>query len=157
MEEVKLEKINVLYVDDEVGNLTAFKAAFRRDFNIFIAESAEKGIKVLDQNEIEIILTDQRMPEATGIEFLQSIMDNYPDAIRIMVTGFSDITTVIDAINKGRVYQYVTKPWDNDSLKMTINQAYEVYRLRKENIQLTQSLLQANKQLEFMLRQKLIS
>jgi DNA-binding NtrC family response regulator len=157
MGDVKLEKINVLYVDDEVGNLTAFKAAFRRDFNIFIAESAEEGTKILDQNEIEIILTDQRMPETTGVEFLQSIMDNYPDAIRIMVTGFSDIATVIDAINKGKVYKYVTKPWDNDSLKMTINQAYEVYRLRKENIQLTQSLLQANKQLEFMLRQKLIS
>jgi DNA-binding NtrC family response regulator len=157
MGDVKLEKINVLYVDDEVGNLTAFKAAFRRDFNIFIAESAEEGTKILDQNEIEIILTDQRMPETTGVEFLQSIIDNYPDAIRIMVTGFSDIEAVIDAINKGKVYKYVTKPWDNDSLKITIIQAYEVYRLRKENIQLTQSLLQANKQLEFMLRQKLIS
>jgi DNA-binding NtrC family response regulator len=157
MEDVKLEKINVLYVDDEVGNLTAFKAAFRRDFNIFIVESAEEGIKVLDQNEIEIILTDQRMPETTGIEFLQSIMDNYPDAIRIIVTGFSDIEAVIDAINKGKVYKYITKPWDNDSLKITINQAYEVYQLRKENKQLTQSLLQSNKQLEFMLRQKLIS
>ncbi|MFB0924876.1 MAG: response regulator [Vicingaceae bacterium] len=157
MEDVKLEKINVLYVDDEVGNLTAFKAAFRRDFNIFIVESAEEGIKVLDQNEIEIILTDQRMPETTGIEFLQSIMEKYPEAMRIMVTGFSDIEAVIDAINKGKVYKYITKPWDNDSLKITINQAYEVYQLRKENKQLTQSLLQSNKQLEFMLRQKLIS
>jgi DNA-binding NtrC family response regulator len=157
MEDIKLEKINVLYVDDEVGNLTAFKAAFRRDFNIFIVESAEEGIKVLDQNEIEIILTDQRMPETTGIEFLQSIMEKYPEAMRIMVTGFSDIEAVIDAINKGKVYKYITKPWDNDSLKITINQAYEVYQLRKENKQLTQSLLQSNKQLEFMLRQKLIS
>mgnify|MGYP001197766729 CR=1 FL=1 len=157
MEDVKLEKINVLYVDDEIGNLTAFKASFRRDFNIFIAESAEEGINVLDQNEIEIILTDQRMPETTGIEFLQSIMEKYPEAIRIMVTGFSDIEAVIDAINKGKVYKYITKPWDNDSLKITINQAYEVYQLRKENKQLTQSLIQSNKQLEFMLRQKLIS
>jgi DNA-binding NtrC family response regulator len=120
-------------------------------------ESAEEGIKVLDQNEIEIILTDQRMPETTGIEFLQSIMEKYPEAMRIMVTGFSDIEAVIDAINKGKVYKYITKPWDNDSLKITINQAYEVYQLRKENKQLTQSLLQSNKQLEFMLRQKLIS
>ena len=157
MEDVKLDKINVLYVDDEIGNLTAFKASFRRDFNIFIAESAEEGINVLDQNEIEIILTDQRMPETTGIEFLQSIMEKYPEAIRIMVTGFSDIEAVIDAINKGKVYKYITKPWDNDSLKITINQAYEVYQLRKENKQLTQSLIQSNKQLEFMLRQKLIS
>tara|TARA_B100000809_G_scaffold230609_1_gene245170 strand:+ start:304 stop:777 length:474 start_codon:yes stop_codon:yes gene_type:complete len=157
MEDVKLDKINILYVDDEIGNLTAFKASFRRDFNIFIAESAEEGINVLDQNEIEIILTDQRMPETTGIEFLQSIMEKYPEAIRIMVTGFSDIEAVIDAINKGKVYKYITKPWDNDSLKITINQAYEVYQLRKENKQLTQSLIQSNKQLEFMLRQKLIS
>ncbi len=151
------KKINILYVDDEIGNLTAFKAAFRREFNVFIAESAKEGTNILEQNEIEIILTDQRMPETTGVEFLESIIEKFPEAIRIMVTGFSDISAVIDAINKGKVYKYVTKPWDNDSLKMTINQAYEVYSLRKENKELTESLLKANNQLEFMLRQKLIS
>ncbi|NQX96433.1 MAG: response regulator [Flavobacteriales bacterium] len=157
MDNEKSKKVNVLYVDDEVGNLTAFKAAFRREFNVYIAESAEEGNQILEQNEIEIVLTDQRMPEKTGVEFLQSIIKNHPEAIRILVTGYSDITTVIDSVNKGQIYKYVSKPWDNESLKMTINQAYEVYNLRRENKELTKSLLQANKQLEFMLRQKLIS
>ncbi len=154
---VKSQKINVLYVDDEVGNLTAFKAAFRREFNVYTAESANEGRAVLEKNDIEIILTDQRMPEMTGVEFLESIISDYPDAIRILITGYSDIDAVIEAINKGQVYKYISKPWDNNGLIITINRAYEVYSLRKENKELTKSLLQANSQLEFMLRQKLIS
>ena len=157
MENEETTKINVLYVDDEIGNLTAFKAAFRRDFNVFIAESANEGTKILEQNKIEIILTDQRMPEMTGVDFLQSIIETHPEAMRILVTGYSDITAVIDAVNKGQIYKYISKPWNNECLKMSINQAYEVYNLRKENKELTKSLIQANKQLEFMLRQKLIS
>ncbi|MGB0886758.1 MAG: response regulator [Vicingaceae bacterium] len=155
--EEKKTKINVLYVDDEKSNLSAFKATYRRIYNVFLAESASEGMKILENNEIEIILTDQRMPEVTGVEFLQSILDIYPDPIRILVTGYSDITAVIDAVNKGQIYRYISKPWETDYLKITIDKAYEVYCLRKENMVLTKSLLQANKQLEFMLRQKLIS
>ena len=150
-------KINVLYVDDEKGNLEAFKASFRRNYNVFVAESAEAGKKILAENEIEIILTDQRMPGLTGVEFLQSIIELHPDAIRILVTGYSDINAIKDAINKGQVYKYVEKPWDVDFMKMIIDKAYEVYSLRKENKELTKSLLRVNEQLEFMLRQKLIS
>lgn len=150
-------KINVLYVDDEKSNLTAFKASFRRIYNVFVAESAVAGKKILAENDIEIILTDQRMPEMTGVEFLQSIIEEYPDSIRILVTGYTDINAIKDAINKGQVYKYVEKPWDVDFMKMIIDKAYEVYSLRKENKELTKSLLRVNEQLEFMLRQKLIS
>jgi len=149
-------KLNVLYVDDEIGNLTAFKASFRRVFNVFVAVSAIEGINILNKNNIEIILTDQRMPEMTGVEFLQSIIRTHPDSIRILVTGYSDIEAVVEAINKGQIYKYVSKPWNNDALKILIEQAYEVYSLRKENQELTKSLIQVNKQIEFMLRQKLI-
>lgn len=154
---MKNEKINVLYVDDEVDNLNAFKAVFRRDFNVFIVETAEEGVEILRNNEIEVILTDQRMPKVTGIEFLASILDEFPEAMRILVTGYSDIITVIDAINKGHVYRYVSKPWDNDDFKIIIEQAAEVYRLRKEKRQLTEDLIRTQVQLEFMLRQKLSS
>lgn len=150
-------KINVLYVDDETGNLSAFKASFRRAFNVFTAESAEEGIKILNENDVEIVLTDQRMPEMTGVEFLKSIIKTHPNPIRILVTGYTDIKAIKDAINEGQIYKYVEKPWDNDYLKMIIDKAYEVYQLRRENEELTKSLLRANKQLEFMLRQKLIS
>ena len=96
------------------------------------------------------------MPEITGVEFLGSIIEKHPETIRILITAFSNIQAVIDAINKGNVYRYVTKPWDIDELQAIIQNAYEVYMLREENKMLTESLLQANKQLEFMLRQKLL-
>ena len=152
-------KINVLYVDDEVDNLNAFKAIFRRDFNVFTAESATEGKKILEnkENDIQIVLTDQRMPNVTGVEFLASLVKESPTIMRILVTGYADIATVIDAINKGEVYRYVSKPWDNVELKNLILQAFEVYDLRKKNKRMTDELLKVNAQIEFMLRQRLSS
>lgn len=151
------QKINVLYIDDEENNLNAFKAVFRREFNVFVAESAKEGLKIINENEIEVILSDQRMPEMTGVDFFESILENHADAMRVLVTGYSDINTVIEAINKGQVYRYVAKPWCNEDLSILIKQAFEVYRLRQENKELTATLLSVNQKLEFMLRQKLSS
>lgn len=150
-------KIKVLYVDDEVNNLQAFKATFRRDYKIFLAESAQEAREILVEQEVDIIITDQRMPEESGVEFLESIIPSYPEPIRILLTGYTDIQAVIDSINKGKVYHYLTKPWEEDYLKTVIKNAYEVYSLRKENEQLTNNLLKANDQLEFLLRQNLLS
>ncbi|WP_316794632.1 response regulator [Pedobacter frigoris] len=149
--------INVLYVDDEVHNLNSFKAGFRRLFNIFVAESAAEGRKILESEDIQVIITDQRMPVMTGIEFLESIIPDFPDPIRILLTGYADINAVIDAINKGQVYKYIQKPWMDEDLRINIEKAYEIYALRKENRELTEQLLLANKQLEFLLRQNLLS
>lgn len=149
--------INVLYVDDEVHNLNSFKAGFRRLFNVFTAESASEGRKVLESENIHVIITDQRMPVMTGIEFLESIIPNFPDPIRILLTGYADINAVIDAINKGQVYKYIQKPWMDEDLRINIEKAFEIYSLRKENRELTEQLLLANKQLEFLLRQNLLS
>lgn len=149
--------INVLYVDDEVHNLNSFKAGFRRKFNVFTAESAVEGRKVLETELIHIIITDQRMPVTTGIEFLESIIPDFPDPIRILLTGYADINAVIDAINKGQVYKYIQKPWMDEDLRINIEKAFEIYSLRKENKELTEALLVANKQLEFLLRQNLLS
>ncbi len=132
--------IGVLYIDDEINNLNSFKAAFRRDFDIFTAISAKEGRKILDSQEIGVIITDQRMPVMTGIEFLESILTIYPDTIRILLTGFSDINAVMDAINRGQVYKYMVKPWQNDELKMYIENALELYNLRKENKDLARKL-----------------
>jgi response regulator RpfG family c-di-GMP phosphodiesterase len=151
------QQINVLYVDDEVHNLNAFRAAFRRDFNVFIAESAKHALDVLKSNAIQIIVTDQRMPVMTGIEFLESIIEEYPDPIRILLTGYADISAVIDAINKGQVYLYITKPWHESELKLNLEKAFELFALRKENKRLNEQLTIVNEQLEFMLRQKLLS
>ncbi|HEY0176521.1 MAG TPA: response regulator [Pedobacter sp.] len=149
--------INVLYVDDEIHNLHAFKAAFRTKFNIFIAESAAGGRKILEKELIHIIIADQRMPEITGIEFLASVIPDFPDAIRILLTGYADITEVIGAINEGNVYRYIQKPWQEEDLSMNIEKAFEVYSLRKEKDELIESLMLANRQLQFLLRQNLFS
>jgi len=140
--------VGVLYVDDEINNLNSFKAAFRRDFNIYTASSAAEGRRILNGNEIGVIITDQRMPVTTGIEFLESVLQTNPDTIRILLTGFSDINAVIDAINRGQVYKYLVKPWQNDELRIHIQNAIEIYILRKENKELTYKLQIANMELE---------
>jgi response regulator RpfG family c-di-GMP phosphodiesterase len=150
------ELINVLYVDDEVHNLNSFKAGFRRKFNVFTAESASEGRKVLETEDIHIIITDQRMPVTTGIEFLESIIPDFPDPIRILLTGYADITAVIDAINRGKVYRYLQKPWMEEELRINIEKSYEVYALRKANKQLTEDLIVANRELEALLKQNLL-
>src|SRR5471030_2837484 len=150
-----MTQFGVLYVDDEIHNLNSFKAAFRRDFNIFTAQSAREGRRILDQNEIAVIVTDQRMPGMTGIEFLESIIPVYPDTIRILLTGFSDINAVMDAINRGQVYKYLVKPWADEELKMYIQNAIEIYNLRKENRELAKQLQTANQQLALISKIKI--
>ncbi len=148
-------QIGVLYVDDEVNNLNSFKAAFRRYFNIYTAQSAREGRRMLETEEIGVIITDQRMPGETGIEFLESVLPIYPDTIRILLTGFSDINAVMGAINRGQVYKYLVKPWQDDELKMYIQNALELYNLRKDNKELAQKLKMANHELELLSKEKI--
>ncbi|HOZ96349.1 MAG TPA: response regulator [Niabella sp.] len=148
---------NILYIDDEVHNLNAFKAAFRREFNIFLAENTIVAKKILDEQEIHVLITDQRMPGMLGTEFLASIIDQYPDCIRILLTGYADINAVIDAINQGQVYKYLQKPWKEEELKSTILKAIELYTIKRKGKTLTDQLLLSNEQLEFLLRQNLLS
>lgn len=151
------EAISILYIDDEVHNLVAFKANFRRDYNIFTTESVNEALTLLRENEIQIIITDQRMPGKTGVEFLQEVILEFPEPMRILLTGYSDIEVVIDSINKGQVFRYISKPFNEIELKMILENAMEVYNLRKENKELIKKLFTVNEQLEFMLRQKLLS
>jgi response regulator RpfG family c-di-GMP phosphodiesterase len=151
------KNINVLYIDDETDNLTSFRATFRRNFNISTAESADAAIPILENETIHVILSDQRMPKMTGIEFFEKIKTIYPDPIRILITGYTDINAVIDAINRGQVYKYLAKPWNEEDVKIFVEKAFEVYKLRRDNINLTDKLLDANKKLEFLARQSLLS
>lgn len=150
------KKISILYVDDEMNNLISLKATFRTEFQIFTAISAKEGLEVLGREKIQVIITDQRMPEMTGVEFLEQVVLLYPDPIRILLTGYTDLQAVIDAVNKGQIYYYLNKPWDPQQLRTTIQNGYEIYRLREENAQLLAELTRVNEQLEFLLRQKLL-
>ncbi|MCB9046534.1 MAG: response regulator [Chitinophagales bacterium] len=157
MGDTKLDKIKVLYVDDEEHNLMSFKATFRIKYKVFTAISGEEAIKIMDSEAIDIIITDQRMPNMTGVEFLEKILEKHPDPMRILLTGYADLNAVIDAVNKGKIFHYLTKPWNEEELDMTIQRAYDIYKLRKDEKELTEKLGVTNSQLEFLLRQQLLS
>lgn len=143
---------NILYVDDEEHNLTVFYSNFRRHYQIFLAKSGKEGLEILRKQEIHLIITDQRMPEMTGIEFLESAIPDYPDCIRMILTGFSDTEAIIQAINKGQVYRYKTKPWSKDELKVAIDQGLETYYLKQKNRHLLEELKKHNELLEQKVR-----
>ena len=151
------KKINLLYVDDEENNLMSFKATFRLKYNVVIAISAAEAMKLLEKQPFEIIITDQRMPNMTGIEFLEKVLEKYPDPMRILLTGYADMSAVIDAVNKGKIYHYLSKPWNEEIIDSTITKAYEVYCKNQEIKLMNDKLATSNDQLEFLLRQSLLS
>jgi serine phosphatase RsbU (regulator of sigma subunit) len=138
----------ILYVDDEKDNLTVFNSAFRRDYKVHLALSGNEGLDIMKNHEVHLVITDQRMPEMTGIQFLERIIPDYPDCIRMILTGFSDIEAIIQAINTGRVYRYITKPWSKEELKINIDKGLETYHLREHNKRLIEDLKEANRTLE---------
>lgn len=126
-------KLKLMIVDDEPDNLALLYRTFRRDFEVIKAESAIAALKILDeQGEMAIIISDQRMPEMLGTEFLSKTVDHYPDTIRIVLTGYTDVEDLVEAINSGKVFKYITKPWVPDQLKVVIQQAGETYRIVKQ-------------------------
>ncbi len=126
------ERIKVLYLDDEEGNLVAFRANFRRDLEVYTASTAEQALGLLKEHNIPVVISDQRMPQVSGVDFLAQVRQRHPDSIRMLLTGYADIQAVIDAVNKGRIHAYVTKPWDPSDLLLRIQQAHEVHRLRAD-------------------------
>jgi len=132
----------ILFVDDEQHNLTSFNATFRREYKIFTALSGQEGIEIVKNNNIHLIITDQRMPEMTGIQFLEKIVPEYPHIIRMILTGFSDVEAIINAINTGRVFRYITKPWDENDLRMTIENSRQLSYLQIKNKALVKDLQQ---------------
>jgi signal transduction histidine kinase len=139
-------KHSILCVDDEVDNVDALERLFRRKYKVFKATSGDEALKVLDAEKISLIVTDQRMPGMTGVEFLSESMKTHPEAMRILLTGYTDIDSVISAINSGQVYRYVTKPWDPVDLTNTVDKAIERFELSAE-------LKEKNQALEIALRE----
>lgn len=139
--------IRVLYVDDELNNLLSFQAAFRRHFEIFIASTAAEGLQILEQNRVEVIIADQRMPKMTGVEFFNIVLERFPEPIRILLTGYADINALEDAINKGEIWRYIKKPWDQNELQNTIINAYEIYDTRRQLHYKMQELERVNEEL----------
>lgn len=142
------KKFSILYVDDEISNLNVFKNTFRRDYNVFTARSAKEGLKMLDREHIDLILSDQRMPEMTGVDFLKKVMKKNPEPSRILITAFTDFGALKDAVNEAQIFQYIQKPWDEEEIKQTLDSALALYDLKRKNLQLTNELREKNKELE---------
>ncbi len=127
------KKPKMLVVDDERDNLDLLYRTFRRDFNVLKADSGIEALELLaTQGEVAVIISDQRMPEMKGTEFLSKTLPQFPDTVRIILTGFTDIEDLVEAINSGQVYKYITKPWDPGELKAVVQRAAETYDLLKQ-------------------------
>ncbi len=125
-------KHTILCVDDEIDNVEALERLFRKKYSVLKATSAAEGLALIKKNHVALIISDQRMPRKSGVEFLKESMEFHPEAVRILLTGYTDIDSVIEAINTGEVYRYVTKPWDPVDLANTVDKAIERYELRAE-------------------------
>jgi signal transduction histidine kinase len=139
---------HILYLDDEEDNLLIFRATFRREFTVFTASTIADARKILEEHEIHVVITDQRMPEMSGVDFLASIATQYPDAVYMIVTGYSDAEAIIRAINRVGIFRYLTKPWEAEDFRMAIRAALGTYSLRRQNKDLINSLQERNQALE---------
>ncbi len=138
-------KHTILCVDDEQHNLDALRRTLRKEYTIITALSGPEGLEVLKNNKISLIISDQRMPNMSGVEFLKKTIEMSPDIVRIVLTGFTDVEDLIGAINTGQVYRYITKPWDPNDLKVTIKRALESFELTLENRQLFEDVVRLEK------------
>lgn len=139
---------NLLFVDDEENILSSLTRLFRREgYGIFTAAGGSAGLEVLKQQKISLILSDQRMPEMIGAEFLARAKEIAPDAVRIMLTGHTDIKSAMEAINRGQVYRFITKPWNDEEIKLTVKEALRNYELVEENKALNELTARQNEEL----------
>jgi two-component system response regulator HupR/HoxA len=133
-------KASILVVDDEPRSLESIERILGDKFEVFTATNTDDAEQVLKQQWIQVLLCDQRMPEMTGVEFSQYIRDAYPDVVRIIISGYTDAEDIIEAVNMGGIYQYITKPWHPDDLINKMNNAVSMFQLQRENEQLTVEL-----------------
>ncbi|MCK4920805.1 MAG: hybrid sensor histidine kinase/response regulator [Bacteroidales bacterium] len=148
--EVKVKvkiKDKLLYVDDSEPNLVLFRATFKDEYDVFIAESAKEGLELLKEHKFTILVTDQQMPEMKGIEFLEIVAAEIPEVMRFILTAYSTFDVVVEAINKGLIYGYFNKPLKVEEIKASFKKAQEVYYLRKNNKNMILELERANNEL----------
>jgi signal transduction histidine kinase len=143
-----VQRHTLLVVDDEPDVVQSLQDLLRREYRVLGATRAREGLRLLHEQPVHVVMTDQRMPEISGVDFLRSVRRDCPEAIRLLFTGYADIKAVIDAINEGHVYRYITKPWDPDELMTILRQAGEQYDLLQERQRLLDDLQRKNQELE---------
>jgi two-component system sensor histidine kinase/response regulator len=142
-----IKKTSVLYVDDEENNLSSFRAYFRKEYEVYATTNVADAFTILENNPIHIIISDQRMPLITGIEFLEKTIEKSPDSMRLLITAYSDIDIVVEAINRGQISKYIQKPWDWEKLSLAIENCVLTYKSKIELKQKNNQLQKANDEL----------
>jgi len=144
------EKLHtVLCVDDEKNILRSLKRLLRKeDYRLLTASSGEEGLKVLEENDVHMVISDQRMPKMSGTEFLAALKTKYPDVLRIILSGYTEVDSITESINRGHIYKFLLKPWNDQNLKLEIKQALEQYDLIQANKKLHEKVIQQNNELK---------
>ncbi len=145
--EGEARRYGVLCVDDEPAILEALELTLGEDYQVFTAGSGDLGLAILDREEIALVIADQVMPGMTGVEFLGRVHERHPETIRMLLTGYTDASALARAINEGRIYRYLQKPWDTDELRLAVRRALETFQLAEHNARLTHALAEANEKL----------
>lgn len=141
-------KHTILLVDDEENILHSLKRLLRKEkYRLLTCSSCAEGLKILEENDVHLVISDQRMPETSGIEFFAIVKERYPDALRIILSGYTDVDSITESINKGHIYKFFLKPWNDQSLKLEIRQALEQYELIRTNKELHEKVLEQNEEL----------
>jgi len=135
-----VKRYPILVVDDEQDNLDAFRFNFRKTFDIVTASGGAEALQILEDKEVAVVVTDQRMPRMTGVELLREVRARQPDAVGIILTAFTDVDVLIEAINLGQVYRYITKPWDAKEVRGVLQYAIERFHLQRDNKRLAAQL-----------------
>ena len=144
-----LAPATLLFVDDEPGILSSLRRLFRpHGYRILVAESGALGLAELEKTPVDLVISDMRMPEMDGATFLKAVRQRWPDTVRILLTGYADVTSTVAAINDGEIYRYVSKPWDDTEIVNTVREALERYRLKQENLRLTALTQSQNEELK---------
>jgi len=143
----------VLFVDDEVNILKALQRLLRSEhMNVLCASRAHEALELLDKQQCQVVVTDQRMPEMSGVDLLSQVRQRFPDIVRMMLTGYTEMDVAVDAINRGEIYRLITKPWNDDELRATIRQAFDHSDLKNEIKRLNQVTREQNFKLQDMNR-----
>lgn len=121
----------IMVVDDEPANLRLLERLFRQDYKVLTAESGEEALSLLTQHDAALLISDQRMPNMSGLELLKQTAAMRPHMVRMLLTGYTDVGTLVEALNSGLVYRYMTKPWSNDELRLTVSRALEHYEANR--------------------------
>lgn len=146
-----MDQFTLLLVDDEANVLKALKRLLLdTDYKILTAESGNAALKMFEEHDIHLVISDYRMPEMSGVELLNQIKQTYPETVRIVLSGYADAGAVVEAINEGQIYKFVPKPWNDQDLLTTITSSFEQYRLQKENARLYEELKIRYEELEIL-------